>query len=226
MDCNFLFQRKQIIKLLTLLTFVLALMGFLLELKVREPVMLLLSFVILGTAFDFLTPIMGTHTKNTTLLLVFAKTRFSLLNFGILFTSISAAFILSNFSTACLCNSLANHYLYWLIFSLVSGSLFLFSKYTIDEDEGAITFKLDRSDSFTSKAFILRRVSLVFSLIIAGIVVFEGLKTEFALWSIFFGIFFILTVPLHILHKRISSMVVELITLVVVFYGVTRIYLY
>lgn len=225
MNIYFLFQRRQIINLLTLLTFALALLGFLLEVKVRDSAVLLLFFVILGTSFDFLNYSIGVYLKNKTVLLIFAKARFSLLNFGILFTPLSAAFILSKFSTSQLCNSLANHYLYWLIFSLVSGGLFLFARYSLDEEKGVMTFKLDRNDRFTSYAFIIRRVLLLCSLIIALITVLEGLKTEFAIWSVLFGVFFIATIPLHILHKLISSMVVELFSLIILLYGATKMYL-
>lgn len=226
MSYDSLFERKQIIKILTFLTFTLALMGFLLEIKVKEPVVLLFSFVTLGTAIDFLSSIIGAYTKNRTLLLAFAKTRFSLLNFGILFTPISAAFIISNFTTSRFCMLLASNYFPWLIFSLITGSLFLFTKYTLEEEEGVPTFKLDQGDRFTAIAFIIRRILLLSSLIITLLVILEGLKTAFAIWTILFGGLFILTIPLHIMQKHVSSMTVEFITLVILFYGAAQMYLY
>ena len=218
-------SREQIIKLLTFLTFALAFMGFLLETKVKEPVVLLFSFVTLGTAIDFLSSIIGAYTQNRALLLAVAKIRFSLLNFGILFTPISAAFIVSNFSTAHWCVMLANNYLPWLIFSLTTGSLFLFTKYTLDREEGVPIFKLDQDNKFTVVAFIIRRILLLSSLIIALLVILEGLKTEFAVWTILFGGSFILTIPLHIMKKHLSSMAVEFITLIILFYGAAHMYL-
>ena len=218
-------ERKQIIKLLTFLAFALAFVGFLLEIKIKEPVVLLFSFVTLGTAIDFLSSIIGSYTKSRNLLLAFAKTRFSLLNFGILFTPITAAFIISNFSTARFCTLLATDYSSWLIFSLITGSLFLFTKYTLGSEEGVPVFKLDRNNRFTMIAFIIRRGLLLSALLITLLVIYEGLKTEFALWTLLFGGFFILTIPLHIMQKHLSSMTVELITLVVLFYGTIQMYL-
>jgi hypothetical protein len=139
---------------------------------------------------------------------------------------ISAAFIISNFTTSRFCMLLASNYFPWLIFSLITGSLFLFTKYTLEEEEGVPTFKLDQGDRFTAIAFIIRRILLLSSLIITLLVILEGLKTAFAIWTILFGGLFILTIPLHIMQKHVSSMTVEFITLVILFYGAAQMYLY
>ena len=106
----------------------------------------------------------------------------------------------------------------FFLFSIVSGVFFLFTKYVPNiKAEGLYT--LDRKDGFTLFAFIVRRIILAGSLIMAIIVVFEAVKTPFASWSLLFGSLFIATVPLHILHKHMLSMIVEFLTLAVLFYG-------
>jgi uncharacterized membrane protein len=55
--------------------------------------------------------------------------------------------------------------------------------------------------------------------VIGVIVMIDGLNTEWMLWAIAFGLSFIVTVPLHILHKQIPSMASELTTQVIAAYG-------
>ena len=101
----------------------------------------------------------------------------------------------------------------------------MFSHYVKDNTKGATDYKLDRSDKFTKSAFIIRKVVLLCSLIIAIVVVVEGIKTGMALWLILFGVVFIATVPLHILHKQLSSMAAELATLVIILFGAAKVLL-
>ncbi len=216
--------RKKIVVSLICLTFLLALAGFLLEIKVKADGVLLLSLVILGTGYDFLGAHLGTYTRNKKTLLFFTKTRFSLLNFGIIFTPLSAVFILNRLSAPAMSSTLVSYYGYLLVFSLITGALFLFTKYNLAEKDGVLTYKLDRNDRFTSVAFIIRRVVLLLSLVIALISIFEGLQSELAVWTLLYGGLFIATVPLHILHKELSSMAAEYATLVVLFYGAYMVY--
>jgi len=80
-------------------------------------------------------------------------------------------------------------------------------------------YTLDRSHGFTRLAFILRRIILAGSLGMALIVVFEAVRTPYAGWAVLFGVLFIATVPLHILHKHMLSMTAEFLTLAVLFCG-------
>jgi hypothetical protein len=47
----------------------------------------------------------------------------------------------------------------------------------------------------------------------------DGMGTDWLLWTLAFGLTFIATVPLHIMHKQIPSMLSELITQIILIYG-------
>ena len=47
----------------------------------------------------------------------------------------------------------------------------------------------------------------------------DGMGTDWMLWTAVFGLSFIATVPLHILHKHLASMLSEAFTLIVLVYG-------
>jgi len=216
---------KSVIKLLTGLTFILAVACLILELKVKEPGVLLLAFVTIGTGIDFTGSLIRDYVKNENFLLLFTKLRFSLLNFGILFTPLCAAYVLQYFPSASICRALFSQFPLLLIFSLITGGLFMFCHYVKDNTNGDTDYKLDRGDKFTKCAFIIRKVVLLCSLIIAIVVIVEGIKTAMGFWSILFGIIFIATVPLHILHKQLSSMAAELATLVIILLGAGKVLL-
>ncbi len=81
-----------------------------------------------------------------------------------------------------------------------------------------------RRHPFTCRLFLAKRVVLVLSLVITLLVLFEGIKTELAMWSLHFAVLFIATVPLHILHKKTASMLAETATLVILLYGSMKVF--
>ena len=209
---------KKLTLVITLLTLLLALACFYLEIKYSRHGILMLALVILGTGFDFSLSIIGDYIKSTKIVLLCTKISFSLLNFGVVFTAMAAAYVVKDLPGCDLSAAMISFNHVFLLFSIVSGVFFLFTKYVPNKKaEGLYT--LDRKDGFTLFAFIVRRIVLAGSLIMALIVVFEAVKTPFALWSVLFGGLFIATVPLHILHKHMLSMIVEFLTLAVLFYG-------
>ena len=211
--------RRKFFIFLIVFTFLLAFVGFLIELQTKVTGILILSFVILGTGYDFLGSIIGAYTRNSKIILFFTKTRFSFANFGVLFTPMSALFVLERFLNYKISKFIVSNYLYLLIFSLFTGFLFFFTKYYLKEEADILTYKLDRSDRFTSFVFILRRIVLVFALFITLVALIEGLKTHLYVWTILFSFCFIVTVPLNILHKNVSAAFVEVSTLVILLYG-------
>ncbi len=56
-------------------------------------------------------------------------------------------------------------------------------------------------------------------MLLAVTVMSEGIGTDWALWTAVFGVSFMATVPLHIIHKHLASMLFEAFTLVVLAYG-------
>lgn len=218
-------HRKSAVRRLTVLTFALAGLALILEFIVKEPGVLLLAFVTIGTGIDFAGSLIGDYVTDKKSVLLYTKVRFSLLNFGILFTPLCAAYVLQYFPSATISRSLFANFPLLLIFSLVTGALFMFTSYVEDTDTGETVYKLDRKDRFTKVAFIIRKTVLLCSLIIAIIAIAEGVRTEMALWAIMFGVLFIATIPLHILHKELPSMSAELATLVILLYGAGKVLL-
>ncbi len=209
---------KKLTLVITFLTILLALSCFYLEIKYRRHGILMLGLVTLGTGFDFSLSIIGDYIKSTKIVLLCTKISFSLLNFGVVFTAMAAAYVVKDLTGCDLSAAMISFNHVFFLFSIVSGVFFLFTKYVPNKKaEGLYT--LDKKDGLTLFAFIVRRIVLAGSLIIALIVVFESIKTPFALWSLLFGSLFIATVPLHILHKHMLSMIVEFLTLAVLFYG-------
>lgn len=204
---------------ITAATGLLALAAFYLATKVREPGAFLLALVTLGTFVDFLGSYTGAFITRQPTLLLFTRVRFSLLNFGIVFTPMSAAFILSRTSHAPLCAGLANFWPWLAVVSLATGALFFRAKYIAASQDGTATYRLDRSDPFTGRAFVIRRVVLALSLLVAVAAVIDGVQSAMTAWTVLFGVLFIATVPLHILHWHVSSMAAEAATLAVLFYG-------
>jgi hypothetical protein len=216
--------RKLSALMITGATGALTLAALYLELRVRQAGVMVLALVILGTFIDFLGAYTGAFISQQARLLLFTKVRFSLLNFGIIFTPMSAAFILAKSPNAPLCSALAARYAWLAVFSLATGALFLFTKYTSATDEGVATYRLDRDDPFTKRAFLLRRIILAGSLVIAILVGVDGLRCGMAAWTALFCLLFIATVPLHILHKHVCSMAAEAVTLAVLLYGAVQVF--
>jgi hypothetical protein len=211
---------------LTLATVFLGIACILLEVKTGEHGVILLSLVILGTGLDFSLSIMGNYIKSSRIILFCTKSSFSLLNFGVVFTAMAAAYVIREYSGSSLSAEMVFNAHIFLAVSLLTGVLFFFAKYRETGEDGGASYTLERKDRFTNFAFFVRRIILSCSLIMALIIVFEGLKTDFALWSLLFGGLFIATVPLHILHKHVLSMTVEFLTLLILFYGTCKVYLF
>jgi uncharacterized membrane protein YidH (DUF202 family) len=182
--------------------------------------LLLLGWVTFGTAFDFLSHILGQHfRKNRRFLLWYARTNFSALCFGIPFTAMAGAFVIAEVAPAGISARIVPYYRELLIASLMFGALFMFARYRYLDIFGAVELTLDKSHPYTQKIFLARRVFLGLSLLLAVIVMSDGITTEWAVWTALFGLSYIVTVPLHILHMHLASMLFEAFTLVVLTYG-------
>ncbi len=216
--------RKLAALTVTAATGVLTLAAFYLAIKAGQAGAVVLALVILGTFIDFLGAYTGAFITKPARLLLFTKARFSLLNFGIIFTPMSAAFILTKSPNAPLCSAFVAHYPWLIVFSLATGVLFLFTSYVPATDEGVATYRLDRDDPFTKRAFLIRRIVLACSLVIAILIGVDGLRSGMTVWTALFCLLFIATVPLHILHKHVCSMAAEAVTLVVLFYGAVQVF--
>lgn len=209
---------KKFTRIITVLTVFLGLACFYLEFRYRAHGVLMLALVTLGTAFDFSLSVAGDFIKSRKTILMLTRWSFSLLNFGVVFTAMSAAYVVKDLPGCRMSLAMVSLNHIFLLISMASGILFLFTRYVPNEKaEGLYT--LDRSHGFTLFAFIVRRIILAGSLVMAMIVVFEALGTSYAVWSLLFGALFIATVPLHILHKHMLSMTAEFLTLVVLFCG-------
>jgi len=216
--------RKHFQLIITASTGALTLASLYLALRAPRAGTILLALVIPGTLIDFLGSYTGSFITKKETLLLFTKLRYSLLNFGIIFTPMSGAFILAEGLHAPLSSALAARYAWLAAVSLATGALFLFTRYAPADDEGTATYRLDRSDLFTGRAFLIRRILLSASLVIAILVLIDGLRCGMAAWAaLFFGLF-IATVPLHILHKHVCSMAAEAVTLFVLFYGAVKVF--
>ena len=111
------------------------------------------------------------------------------------------------------------HYLPILYGSLIFGTLFLFARYRQLGISGTVEYALDKSHAYTRIIFLLRRIFLAMALAVSVTVMLDGSNSGWQLWSLLFGLSFIATVPLHIMHKQIPSMLSELITQVILIYG-------
>ncbi|MCP3999480.1 MAG: hypothetical protein GY727_01035 [Gammaproteobacteria bacterium] len=214
-------------KLHTLILYVIAIPSFLLAglcfqwyAETSKVALLLLGWVTFGMAFDFLGHIVGLHfSQHSAFLRWFARINYSALCFGIPFTALAGTFVLAEIVTDGISASLVNYYPVVLYSSLLFGSLFIFAHYRKVTINGAVEFVLDKSNHFTGLIFLTRRLLLALSLIIGITVMVDGFGTEWSLWAFAFGLSFIATVPLHIMHKQIPSMLSELITQVIAIYG-------
>jgi hypothetical protein len=182
--------------------------------------LLLLGWVTFGTAFDFLSHILGRHFgRYQRFLLWYARINFSALCYGIPFTVMAGAFVIAEIAPAGISARIVPYYRELLIASLMFGALFLFARYRYLDVGGAVELTLDKIHPYTRKIFNTRRAYLGLSLLLAVTIMSDGIGTDWAVWTAVFGISFIATVPLHIMHKHLASMLFEAFTLAVLAYG-------
>jgi hypothetical protein len=185
-----------------------------------EIALLLLGLVTFGMAYDFCSHILGLYfSRYKTFLRWYSRINYWALCFGIPFTAFAGTFVMAEVAPDSISAKLAEHYLAILYISVAFGSLFLFARYREQDINGAVEYVLDKKDPYTKFIFIARRTLLALSLVIGVIVMIDGLNTEWMLWAMAFGLSFIVTVPLHIMHKQIPSMASELTTQVIAAYG-------
>ena len=204
----------------TLLTFVLAGVCFSWYAETDRVPLLLLGWVTFGTAFDFLSHVLGRHFgRYEEFLRWYARTNFAALCFGIPFTAMAGVFVIAEIEPDSISAGIVPHYRELLIGSLIFGALFLFARYRLIGSIGSVEFTLDKEHAYTRRIFIARRVFLGAALVLSVIAMLDSIGTDWALWTSVFGISFIATVPLHIMHKHLASMLFEAFTLSVLAYG-------
>jgi len=190
-----------------------------------EVALLLLGLVTFGMAYDFMSHIFGIYlAQHTSFLRWYSRLNFWALCFGIPFTAFAGTFVMAEVNPDGLSTVLAENYLLVLWGSVSFGALFLFARYKEINVEGAVEFTLDKSHLYTKVIFIARRMLLLTSLIIAVIVVIDGWSTDWFWWSILFGGVFLASIPLHIMHKQIPSMLSEVATQAIAVYATWSIF--
>jgi hypothetical protein len=205
---------------ITLPSFLLALLCFQWYASTDEIALLLLGLVTFGMAYDFLSHILGLYAGHLSgLLRWYARINYWALCFGIPFTAFAGIFIMARIAPDSISARLADHYLIIFHSSVIFGALFLFARYKAVRVGGAVEFVLDKSQRYTNAIFLTRRILLALSLVLGIIVMIDGWNTDFRIWSLLFGCSFIASVPLHIMHKQIPSMLSELATQVIAIYG-------
>ncbi|MAF83196.1 MAG: hypothetical protein CL797_03745 [Chromatiales bacterium] len=204
----------------TLITFLLAGACFVWYARTGEVPLLLLGWVTFGTAFDFLSHILGRHFgRYRHFLLWYARINFSALCYGIPFTAMVGAFVIAKIAPTGISATIVPYYYELLIASLAFGALFLFAKYSYIKLESSVELTLDKTHSYTKNIFTARRGFLTLALLLGVAVMIDGINTDWTLWAVVFGLSFIVTVPLHIMHKHLASMLSEAFTLFVLAYG-------
>jgi hypothetical protein len=208
------------VELLTAAGFSLAAFCFWCYVRNPEVAWLLVGLVTFGMSFDFMNHVLGARIpERETLLRWYARLNFAALCFGIPFTAYAGSFVLAKATAAPLSTLLVDHWLQVLHGSVAFGLLFVFARYREANVNGAVEYVLDRSHAYTKIIFTLRRILLAGALGIALTVVADGLGTPWSTWSLVFTGVFVASVPLHILHKQIPSMVSELLTQAIAVYG-------
>ena len=206
--------------LITIATFILAGVCFHWYTVSGEIPVLLLGWVTFGTAFDFLSHFLGRYfARYRSFLKVYSRINFAALCFGIPFTALAGSFVLAEIVPG---GINARVLVWWpqiLVASLCFGALFLVARYRQYSINGSVEFTLDKSHLYTRVIFIARRAFLAAALFISIAVMVDGFGTDWALWAAVFSISFIATVPLHIMRKQISSMLIEAITLYLLAFG-------
>jgi hypothetical protein len=205
---------------ITVFTFALAALCFYWYAQTVNIALLLLGWVTLGTAFDFNSHVLGLHSgERRDLLTRYARMNFAALCFGIPFTALAGSFVIAAAVPDGINASLVRFWPAILTFSLAFGALFLFARYRQYESSGSVGVMLDKEHDYTRVIFIARRVFLALALVAGVLVMYEGFGTDWRWWSLLFGLSFIATVPLHIAHYELGSMLSEAITLVILAWG-------
>ncbi|MCL4790863.1 MAG: hypothetical protein KJ040_02305 [Gammaproteobacteria bacterium] len=208
------------VELLTAAGFGLAGFCFWAHLRNPEVAWLLVGLVTFGMSFDFMNHVLGTRVpERKTLLKWYARLNFAALCFGIPFTAYAGSFVLAEATPAPLSTLLVGHWLPVLHGSVAFGLLFMFARYKEVNVNGAREYVLDTRHAYTKTIFTLRRILLAGALGIALTVVADGLGTPWSAWALAFTGVFVASIPLHILHKQIPSMVSELLTQAIAIYG-------
>lgn len=208
------------VELLTATGFSLAAFCFWCYMRNPEVAWLLVGLVTFGMSFDFMNHVLGTRIpEQQTLLQCYARLNFAALCFGIPFTAYAGSFVLAKATAAPLSTLLVDHWLPVLHGSVAFGLLFMFARYKKVNVNGAVEYVLDTRQAYTKTIFMLRRILLVAALGIGLTVVADGLGTPWSAWALAFTGIFVVSIPLHILHKQIPSMVSELLTQAIAVYG-------
>ncbi len=214
------------IHLITITTFILAGVCFHWYTLSGEVPMLLLGWVTFGTAFDFLSHVLGHHlTRYHGFLKTYARINFAALCFGIPFTALAGSFVIAQIVPGGINAQILMWWPQILTASLCFGALFLFASYRQYSINGSVEFTLDKSQLYTRIIFIARRAYLAIALLISITVMVDGYGTDWTSWTTAFGLSFIATVPLHIMHKQIPSMLSEAFTLYLLAYGSWAVFL-
>ena len=205
---------------ITITTFILAGVCFYWYALSGEIAMLLLGWVTFGTAFDFLSHLLGRYFAGYRgFLKAYSRINFAALCFGIPFTALAGSFVIAEIVPGGINAQMLEWWPQILTASLCFGTLFLVARYRQYSINGSVEFTLDKSNLYTHVIFIARRAYLAVALFIGVAVMVDGFGTEWALWTIAFGLSFIATVPLHIMRKQIPSMLSEVITLYILAFG-------
>jgi hypothetical protein len=205
---------------ITLPSFLLAVVCLVWYWQTGEVALLLLGLVTFGMAYDFMSHIIGSYFESYDgFLQWYSRINFAALCFGIPFTAFAGTFVMAQVVPDGISAQLVNNYLPILHGSVIFGALFLFARYRKVSIEGAVEYVLDKTHTYTKVIFLTRRVLLAASLVIGITVVIDGWQTDFWWWSLLFGGVFISSVPLHIMHKQIPSMLSELITQILAVYA-------
>ncbi|UCG72386.1 MAG: hypothetical protein JSV45_14245 [Chromatiales bacterium] len=209
-----------LVEFLTFTTFGLAGVCFYWYSQSGAIVLLLLGWVTFGTAFDFLSHVLGRYfSRHEEFLRWYARINFAALCFGIPFTALAGSFVIASVAPDGINAQVVAYWWPILLASLAFGSLFLFARYRPFTHAGAVEFTLDKAHRYTRTIFWARRAYLALALLVGIAVIIEGFGTTWAFWAAAFGLTFIATVPLHIMHKQIPSMLSEAITLYILAYG-------
>jgi len=191
-----------------------------------EIALLMLGLVTFGMGYDFMSHIFGIYlARHTAFLRWYSRINFWALCFGIPFTAFAGTFVMSKVNPDGLSAVLAANYLLVLHVSVAFGALFLFARYKEINVGGAVEFTLDKSHLYTKIIFITRRVLLAASLVIAIIVVIDAWNTNWFWWSVLFGGVFVASIPLHIMHKQIPSMLSEVATQAIAIYATWSVFI-
>ncbi|NND54524.1 MAG: hypothetical protein HKN56_06095 [Gammaproteobacteria bacterium] len=218
-------MHQRIVELLTALGFAMAAICFYWYWQSSAVPVLLLALVTFGMSYDFLNHVLGARFPEADHFLQdYARLNFAALCFGIPFTAYAGTFVMAQVVPDGFSATLARYYLPVLHVSVIFGLLFLFARYKRVEIEGAVEYVLNKDHSYTRTIFILRRVLLAASLLIAIAVILDGWGSDYQYWSLlFFGVF-VSSIPLHIMHKQIPSMFSELFTQGIAMYATWRIF--